>query len=211
MYPDHASVQIGGRFGRWVVLRTAEPNKGNQKRFWCRCDCGVEKPVTSLLMRNGGSKSCGCLRNEMFRAQNVIHGGSRTSGKTPEYRAWIAMRARCRDKAGRNAKSYMDRGITVCERWNDFRLFLADMGLRPGDEYSVERRDNDKGYAPENCYWLPRSFQNKNTRRTRLLAIGDRTLNMSEWARVSGTSDSTISRRLRNGVPPMVAVFGVAV
>ena len=55
----------GQRFGRWTVLERAsnktQPN-GKQKVMWkCRCDCGTIKNVPSVNLRNGESKSCGCL------------------------------------------------------------------------------------------------------------------------------------------------------
>ena len=43
-------------------------------------------------------------------------------------------------------------GITICERWNDFKLFLEDMGPCPEGAYLC-RIDKTKGYSKENCVW----------------------------------------------------------
>lgn len=78
---------------------------------------------------------------------------------------WRGMHHRCSDKYTKNYKNYFLRGITVCERWNDFENFYKDMGPRPNPKLSMDRIDNDKGYSPENCRWATRSVQNKNQRR----------------------------------------------
>lgn len=86
--------------------------------------------------------------------------GSAVRG-TPEYRAWLSMRARCYTPSAGNFPYYGGRGITVCERWKDsFENFLADMGPRPGPDYGLGRLDPNGHYTPENCRWLTKSEQN---------------------------------------------------
>jgi hypothetical protein len=75
------------------------------------------------------------------------------------------MRKRCNNPNDARYKEYGGRGITVCERWNSFANFLADMGPRPAG-YSIERIENDRGYEPGNCKWIPMSEQAKNRRFT---------------------------------------------
>jgi hypothetical protein len=80
-----------------------------------------------------------------------------------EYHAWYSMVRRCHNPRDANFARYGGRGIHVCDRWrNNFRAFLADMGLRPTPDHSLDRRDNDAGYTPENCRWATRSVQQRN-------------------------------------------------
>jgi hypothetical protein len=85
------------------------------------------------------------------------HYGTRTC------RAWAAMRNRCRNPKNRNWKDYGGRGIKVCERWDDFECFLADMGEAPPG-LSLDRRDNNGNYEPGNYRWTTPQEQVHNRR-----------------------------------------------
>ena len=74
------------------------------------------------------------------------------------------MRNRCNNPSSPHYSDYGGRGITVCDRWNDFTLFLEDMGERPSLSLSIERLENDLGYSPDNCIWATRVQQNNNRR-----------------------------------------------
>lgn len=80
--------------------------------------------------------------------------------KTPEYEAWDNMLRRCLSKNYPRYFDYGGRGITVCKEWvNSFPTFLSDLGYRPSKEYSLEKRDNSKGYSKDNCYWATKLVQ----------------------------------------------------
>jgi hypothetical protein len=84
--------------------------------------------------------------------------------RTPVYRAWTNMLERCTNPKNPQWDRYGGRGITVCERWRDFRNFYADMGDRP-DGLTLDRwPDNDRGYEPGNVRWATRKQQQRNTR-----------------------------------------------
>lgn len=91
-----------------------------------------------------------------------VHGFS--VKKHPLYNTWILIRQRCLNKNNHAYDHYGGRGITICDRWQSFRNFAIDMGLKPSNDHSVDRIDNDLGYFPENCRWATVSEQRFNRR-----------------------------------------------
>jgi hypothetical protein len=84
---------------------------------------------------------------------------------TPYYKAWKSMIRRCHNPKQPSYELYGGRGIRVCERWLDFNAFRADMGEKPGPEYSLEREDNYGDYEPKNCRWATATEQQRHHRR----------------------------------------------
>lgn len=150
----------GARFGRYVALSFAG-TRLKQSYWLCRCDCGTERAVMLGALRSGNTTSCGCYRDEVTSARTRNHGRSLIGD--PTYRAWKAMRNRCRPSHKDHA-CYFDRGIAVCERWNLFDNFLADMGDRPDEGLTLDRINNDGNYEPGNTRWTTRKVQGNNRR-----------------------------------------------
>jgi hypothetical protein len=83
---------------------------------------------------------------------------------TPEYQAWYQMRRRCQNPKVKDFVDYGGRGITICEAWESFDVFLRDMGPKPSPSHSLNRIDNDGNYEPNNCHWATPKEQAVNRR-----------------------------------------------
>lgn len=188
----------GRKFGRLLVLCTAGRTPRREIKWLCRCDCGNRKVVKSTNLERGTTKSCGCLFVEMLKQKHESQFRHGLCG-TPEHRAWAAMKSRCMDQTHKFYADYGGRGITVCERWQDFRNFIADMGKRPTTKHTLERLDNSLGYVPGNCEWATRKQQANNRRSSRVLEFRGERLTASQWAQRLGHNVNDIYRRLNHG------------
>jgi len=152
----------GQRFGRIQVIARAV-NIGKWSAWTCLCDCGVVCEKKGILLRDGTTKSCGCL----MREAHTPHGHTIGRVASGTYTTWAGMKARCTRESNASWADYGGRGIRVCPRWMDFKNFLADMGGRP-DGLTIERVNNDGDYEPSNCRWATYSEQALNRRPKRL-------------------------------------------
>ena len=154
--------------------------------------------------------SCGCQR--IVAARKVLTGNTyrRTHNlaKTGTYKSWRCMKARCQSVGHIEYHRYGGRGISVCERWQSFENFLADMGERP-EGHSIDRIDPNGNYEPSNCRWADSSAQARNRRNNRMLTIDGVTQTMQDWSELDGAADyKNIHNRLKLGWTEREAVFG---
>lgn len=190
---------FGQRFHRLTILREVPTKPNCARRVTCRCACGTVITTNVINVTKGLSKSCGCLKRELFSARFKTHGMT----KTPEYRIWAGMKKRCYNVHCKQYADWGGRGIRVCRRWlHSFLNFFRDMGPRPSPAHTLERLDNSKGYSPSNCVWATRTAQSNNSRHNHLLTYKGRTFPMAEWARIYGLPDGrVILKRLNRGWP----------
>lgn len=107
-----------------------------------------------------------------WMASRTKHGGYLNGVEKPEHYIWRSMMARCYNENLANYKYYGARGIKVCKRWHDYKNFMADMGERPSNKYSLDRINSNADYKPSNCKWSTRSEQQKNKTTTRIFTDG---------------------------------------
>jgi hypothetical protein len=132
------------------------------------------------------------------------HGAS----KTALYGIWQHAKARCHNPTDGAYPKYGGRGLVMCERWrHSFEAFAKDMGPRPSAKHSIERKDNDGGYCPENCVWATKSEQANNRKSSRIIDVDGHRKTAMQWSRETGIHESLIRARIdRLGWTPKDAV-----
>ena len=172
----------GMRFGRLTVI--GEHCIKNNRRFWaCKCDCGNTNVVCTNNLKSGRIKSCGCLRDDKLISRNTKHGLS----KSRVYHIWLSMKNRCYDKNAKAFCNYGARGISICDDWKVFDNFYK-WAIANGynDTLTIERVNVNDNYCPENCTWIPKKDQNKNTRKSIVIEILGIKKPLSDWTRFMG-------------------------
>lgn len=125
--------------------------------------------------------------------KNTTHGKSRT----PEYLIWRAMKTRCYVQSDTNYPKYGAKGIRVCRKWlKSFAAFLSDMGPRPSDQHSLDRKNNNKDYSPSNCRWATAKQQARNKTNNRKLKYNGKVQSASAWAEEYGMRPHTLLARI---------------
>lgn len=186
-YPNNTQDLVGQRFGRLLAVERIRDT--NVTYYRCVCDCGKVKFVQHVNLRI--AKSCGCYRTELLRTVNIRHGMK----KTPTWRSWNAMRYRCRNEKSRDYSRYGGRGIVICDRWDVFENFLADMGERP-DGTTLDRQNVNGHYEPGNCRWATPVEQSNNKRNNTFLEHGGQRMSVAAWAHSLDISPSLLWWRM---------------
>lgn len=135
------------------------------------------------------------------------HGHTRDRKMSPEYRAWLDMIQRCTNDNHIRWDRYGGRGIKVCTRWlNSFENFLKSVGQRPGPDYTLERKNNERNYTPRNVRWATKRDQQRNTSRNHNVTINGVTKCISAWVEDFEICPSVVGGRIKSGWPPMKAL-----
>lgn len=143
--------------GIYEIKKYKSARNEQTKYYWvCECKCGNTKIIRGEHITSGRTISCGCLA----KSNAATHGMYRT----PEYRSWIYMRTRLNSKEPHKMKYYQN--VDIQKTWDDFKVFLKDMGTKPTLKHELDRIDPFLPYCKENCRWATRSEQMQNTKRS---------------------------------------------
>jgi hypothetical protein len=177
---------IGTKFERltvigpaYIELRGTVDKPRRLRCYPCECSCGTKKGIPTYELTSGRTRSCGCLHQELRPLIPRTHGECRTR----LHSTWNNLLSRCRAKEGLNFKNYVQRGIVVCDEWRLSFVAFRDWALANGyrEGLTIERKNNDLGYSPENCIWIPGSRQARNRRNVRWVEYLGETKNLTEW------------------------------
>ena len=185
----------GQKFGLLTVIERCKENTKQGKPQWlCKCDCGNTHTVSAASLKSGKVKSCGCLSKN---PRTYKHGMT----KTNLYSIWHNMKDRCYRKSHHAYKDYGGRGIYVCAEWKDDFIPFYEWAISSGyhDGLSIDRKDNDMPYSPDNCRWVTMQTQANNRRTNHLITYNGETKTLTEWSRVFNCSYAMILRRLESG------------
>lgn len=195
----------GQKVGRLILLRRSTVKRnGCWISLWdVQCDCGTQRRVHQTDLTTGGTRSCGCLQREVVARMKTTHG---ESDKTTEWSIWQGMIQRCENKNLPAYKNYGGRGIQICKKWREsYSAFLNDVGRRPSMAHTLNRKDNEKGYSPENIEWATYSQQSRNRRSNRFIVIDGVKRMICDWADIYGIKYSLAYYRLKRGWDPKAA------
>lgn len=144
---------IGQKFGRLTVI--GDGLRENWVHKWeCKCKCGNIVLVDTSKLTTGHTQSCGCLQKERTSKASLIHGKS----KSRIHKEWRSILHRCKNPSASHYENYGGRGIKVCDEWQGENGFLNfykwSMENGYADNLTLDRKNNDKGYSPDNCRWV---------------------------------------------------------
>lgn len=152
---------LGEVFGSWVVLRKLQKNTSGNMMWECRCLCGNIHEVSGSDLRIGRSTRCVTCRSGDFKKEIRL-----TDHRL--YSVWVGMNRRCRSIKNKDYKHYGGRGIEVCESWSGkqgFVNFIKDMQPSFIEGLTLDRKNNDGDYTPDNCKWSTHTEQANNKNR----------------------------------------------
>ena len=187
----------GQKFGRWLVLSRYEKKLGDNIYYLCRCECGTIKVVRASSLKDGSSKSCGCLKAETTAKQSLKHGYSHH----PLYHVLSDMIYRCYNKNSSEYHRYGARGIKVCSQWLNNREAFVDWALSNGYKrgLTIDRIDNNGNYEPSNCRFVTIRDNTNNRRNTVKTVLFGKEMSASDIARKYNLSQNTVRLRIQSG------------
>lgn len=118
---------------------------------------------------------------------------------TPIHDIWCGINNRCNPNHA-HSERYGKRGITVCAEWavfENFRDWAFANGYKEG--LTIERKDVNENYCPENCTWIPLAEQARNRRTTRWVEYCGRKMSLAEAAEIARLPYKQVHFRIKHG------------
>lgn len=186
----------GKKFNKLTVLERVCKENTKQTYWICRCECGKETITTSAHLKNGHTKSCGCIQKEVVKKYFTTHNMTNTK----LYKVWRAIIDRTEYSSNKRYKNYGDRGIKMCKEWRkDFKNFYnwaINNGYKEG--LTIDRINVNGDYEPNNCRWVTWEEQENNRTNNHYITYKVETHTMKQWSEILGIKYSTLSNRLNS-------------
>lgn len=155
---------VGRRFDKLEVIEFSHKNKYGVRHWKCRCACGNERIVQGGILKKRKPQSCGCHSKGVASKIHTTHGLS----KSRHYGNYSNIMSRCYNPKDKKYKDYGARGIKVCEEWRNDRIsFVKWCELQEPipKNFTLDRKNNEGDYGPDNCRFTSPAQQNRNCRR----------------------------------------------
>lgn len=194
----------GKKFGRLTVIRFLQPEERKRKRYtWlCKCDCGKIVQVEGGKLTLGNTRSCGCLVVDFISNLNKKY--KYTSKRL--YSVYKGMLSRCYDENHREYSNYGGRGVTVYQEWLEsydaFAEWAFNNGYKENAKYlecTLDRKDVDKNYDPDNCRWVSNQVQQNNRRDCIYAEYNGEVHTCMEWSKILGMTYQKVHYHLKRG------------
>ena len=187
---------IGKKYGKLTVTRPIrlKASRSTQWYWEMQCDCGSIATVKPIEVIKGKIVSCGCHRKNK-RGVALTHGMSHSK----LHNIWCGMNNRCNPE-NKNTEGYGGRGIRVCAEWSKFEAF-RDWAISNGyqEGLTIERKNVNGNYCPDNCTWIPLEKQARNRRTTRWVTYQGREMSLAEAAEIAAIPYKVVHNRIKHG------------
>lgn len=189
MAKRHADL-TGRRFGKLVVIQEAPADRNYHPRWLCKCDCGKTKEIGHYNLILGHTHSCGCLARELI----TTHGDALYKNRTKLYNVWLSIKQRCTNENNKRYAQYGGRGIKLCDEWLEyanFKEWATSSGYRQG--LSIDRKDNNGNYEPNNCRWVDAYTQQRNKNNNLRVIVNGVEMILTDAAKILGVQRQTMT------------------
>lgn len=183
---DSWRASIGETINGWTCLEFIG-RTGNHHTFLWEHLCGERRVIKGTTLRSGRQAKCLCEPKSTRKGTGKFHTPTRLTHK--------AMISRCTNPAHEAYPRYGGAGITLDQRWHDYNEFVKDMGERP-DGLELDRIDNSKGYYKDNCRWVTRQENLRNTSVNVWVCFRGKEMTLVELSEISEVSYATLRARI---------------